>query len=85
MKSQAFPRSLACAILHRNNPEDAPEDESTRIMAEATLLISSKNYSSWSLRGWLALEHAGLHGAKLYPGSWSEWSADPSRPIETNR
>jgi thiosulfate/3-mercaptopyruvate sulfurtransferase len=31
----------------------------------------------------LALEHAGLHGAKLYAGSWSEWSADPSRPIAT--
>ena len=31
----------------------------------------------------LALEHAGLHGAKLYPGSWSEWSADPARPVET--
>jgi thiosulfate/3-mercaptopyruvate sulfurtransferase len=31
----------------------------------------------------LALEHAGLHGAKLYPGSWSEWSSDPRRPVET--
>jgi thiosulfate/3-mercaptopyruvate sulfurtransferase len=32
----------------------------------------------------LALEHAGLKGAKLYPGSWSEWSADPKRPVERN-
>ncbi|MEO8409467.1 MAG: sulfurtransferase [Propionivibrio sp.] len=29
----------------------------------------------------LAMEIAGLHGAKLYPGSWSEWCSDPARPV----
>ena len=29
----------------------------------------------------LAMEIAGLPGTRLYPGSWSEWSADPARPI----
>jgi thiosulfate/3-mercaptopyruvate sulfurtransferase len=33
----------------------------------------------------LALEHAGLHGAKLYPGSWSEWSSNPARPTARNQ
>ncbi|MRT28079.1 sulfurtransferase [Herbaspirillum sp. CAH-3] len=31
----------------------------------------------------LALEVAGLPGAHLYPGSWSEWSSDPQRPVAT--
>jgi thiosulfate/3-mercaptopyruvate sulfurtransferase len=30
----------------------------------------------------LAMEHAGLRGAKLYAGSWSEWSSDPARAVE---
>ena len=29
----------------------------------------------------LAMEVAGLPGSVLYPGSWSEWSADPARPV----
>ena len=31
----------------------------------------------------LAIEHAGLGEGRLFPGSWSQWSRDPSRPIET--
>ena len=33
----------------------------------------------------LAMEIAGLAGSRLYPGSWSEWCADPKRPIATGR
>lgn len=29
----------------------------------------------------LAMEHVGLTGSLLYPGSWSEWCADPTRPV----
>jgi thiosulfate/3-mercaptopyruvate sulfurtransferase len=29
----------------------------------------------------LAMEHAGLPGSLLYPGSWSEWASDPARPV----
>ncbi len=28
----------------------------------------------------LAMEHAGLHGARIYAGSWSAWVSDPARP-----
>jgi glutathione S-transferase len=46
-------------------------------MAKATLTISSKNYSSWSLRGWLLCRMAGLDFAeKVLP------SDDPSTRAE---
>lgn len=30
-----------------------------------------------------AMEYAGLRGSRLFAGSWSEWIADPRRPIAT--
>jgi thiosulfate/3-mercaptopyruvate sulfurtransferase len=29
----------------------------------------------------LAMELAGMKGARLYAGSWSEWIRDPARPV----
>jgi thiosulfate/3-mercaptopyruvate sulfurtransferase len=34
-------------------------------------------------QGLLAMEHAGLHGSRLYAPSWSGWICDPSRPVAT--
>jgi glutathione S-transferase len=42
-------------------------------MADATLLISSKNYSSWSLRGYLLARMAGL--------AFEEKVVDPEDPV----
>jgi thiosulfate/3-mercaptopyruvate sulfurtransferase len=32
----------------------------------------------------LVIEHAGLGRGRLFPGSWSQWSRDSARPIETD-
>jgi thiosulfate/3-mercaptopyruvate sulfurtransferase len=33
----------------------------------------------------LAMEHAGLSGARIYAGSWSAWVSDASRPVAVGR
>ena len=50
----------------------------TRAPAAVTCMCGSGVSACHDL---LALEHAGLPGARLYPGSWSEWVRDPSRPV----
>ncbi|MCJ0764001.1 sulfurtransferase [Variovorax terrae] len=46
-------------------------------------LISQCGSGVTACHNLLALEIAGLRGAVLYPGSWSEWSAQPGAPIAT--
>lgn len=48
--------------------------------AEATCMCGSGVTACHTL---LAMEIAGLRGGKLYPGSWSEWIRNPSRPVAT--
>ena len=48
---------------------------------EPTEVVHSCGSGVTACHNLLAMEHAGLAGSLLYPGSWSEWSADPARPI----
>ena len=50
----------------------------TRPPAEVVAMCGSGVTACHNL---LALELAGLPGAKLYAGSWSEWIRDPARPV----
>jgi thiosulfate/3-mercaptopyruvate sulfurtransferase len=51
-----------------------------RSASEAVVMCGSGVTACHSL---LAMEHAGLPGAKLYAGSWSEWITDTKRPVAT--
>jgi thiosulfate/3-mercaptopyruvate sulfurtransferase len=51
------------------------------VPAECTIVYCGSGVTA--CHALLALEHAGLAGARLYPGSWSEWTRDPARPVAT--
>lgn len=51
--------------------------------ASAEKIVSQCGSGVTACHNLLAMEIAGLKGGRLYPGSWSEWIADPSRPRAT--
>jgi thiosulfate/3-mercaptopyruvate sulfurtransferase len=57
--------------------------EATLAGRPATELVAMCGSGVSACLNLLALEHAGLPGARLYAGSWSEWIRDPSRPVAT--
>jgi thiosulfate/3-mercaptopyruvate sulfurtransferase len=55
--------------------------EKTLRGASARQLISMCGSGVTACHNLLALEAAGLPGARLYAGSWSEWITDPTHPV----
>lgn len=47
-------------------------------VADAVMMCGSGVTACHNL---LAMEHAGLRGARVYTGSWSEWISDRGRPV----
>ena len=58
------------------------QQEWSVIVGDASRAIMQCGSGVTACHNLLALEVAGMHGAVLYPGSWSEWCADSGRPVE---
>jgi thiosulfate/3-mercaptopyruvate sulfurtransferase len=67
----------------RFKPAGQLRQEWTAILAAPEKAVMHCGSGVTGCHNLLALEIAGLGGAALYPGSWSEWCADPKRPIAT--
>jgi thiosulfate/3-mercaptopyruvate sulfurtransferase len=67
-RSPAEIRALYAPLLAGHGPD------------EAVLMCGS---GVTACHGIFAMTLAGLPGAALYPGSWSEWISDPARPVAT--
>jgi thiosulfate/3-mercaptopyruvate sulfurtransferase len=50
---------------------------------EGTAVVSYCGSGVTACHNLLVLEHAGLGPGRLFPGSWSQWSRDPTRPVAT--
>jgi thiosulfate/3-mercaptopyruvate sulfurtransferase len=51
--------------------------------ANASTVVNQCGSGVTACHNLLAMTQAGLVGSALYPGSWSEWCADPTRPVAT--
>jgi len=80
-KNRFFKDNLQASGLYKPAEQLRQEFQALIDSPEATIMQCGSGASA--CQNLLAMEIAGLPGAALYPGSWSEWSADPSRPVAT--
>lgn len=62
-------------------PQEQLFDEWREILSDASKGIMQCGSGVTACHNLLALEIAGMKGAALYPGSWSEWCSEQARPV----
>jgi thiosulfate/3-mercaptopyruvate sulfurtransferase len=67
----------------RFKPADQLRAEFSALIDAPQAAIMQCGSGATACHNLLAMEVAGLSGAALYAGSWSEWCADPARPVAT--
>jgi thiosulfate/3-mercaptopyruvate sulfurtransferase len=67
----------------RFKPADQLKQEFAPLFAGPEKAVMQCGSGVTACHNLLALEVAGMPGAALYPGSWSEWCASPERPVAT--
>lgn len=65
----------------RFKPAEQLRAELAPLIAGADTVVQQCGSGATACHNLLALVHAGLGETVLYPGSWSEWSSNPARPI----
>ncbi len=65
----------------RFKPVAALRAEFESLQVQPSRLVHQCGSGVTACHNLLAMEHAGLAGSALFPGSWSEWCADPARPV----
>lgn len=80
-RSMPFPGNLGPD--GRFLPPDQLRERWSRSLPDPSQTIMMCGSGVSACHNLLALEHAGLGGARLYAGSWSEWIRDPARPVAT--
>ncbi len=80
-------RSLPCRESVDVDGLLLPDDVLRRRLADvgvdgSTPVVSSCGSGVTACHTLLVLEHLGLPAGRLYAGSWSQWAADPDRPVE---
>jgi len=80
-KNRFFKDNLAADGRFKN--AEQLRDELAPVVGDAASAVMQCGSGVTACHNLLALEVAGMPGAKLYPGSWSEWVSNPARPVAT--